>query len=88
MLKLALDALGSAGGSRRVLQQVAFDFVVDGRIGFIGNAFGVAVPTVEVVVGDDQQRGSPLGSSASRPSSVFRSAAEPMIALALLLSMM
>ncbi len=58
--QLALDALRAAGGARRVLQQVAFDLVVDRRIRFVCNAFGVAVPAVEVVVGDDQQLRQPV----------------------------
>ena len=59
--EFALDALGAAGGARRELKQVAFDLVVDRCIRFIGNAFGVAVPAVQIVVGDDQQLGQPVG---------------------------
>ena len=56
--KLALDALRSAGGARRILQQVAFDLVADRRIRLIRNAFGVAVPAVQIVIGDDAQLGN------------------------------
>jgi hypothetical protein len=35
-----LDALGPAGGARRVLQQITLDLVVDRCNRLIGNAFG------------------------------------------------
>ena len=88
MRQLTFDSLRAARGARRVLQQITLDFVVDRRIGFARNTFGIAVPAVQVVVGDDKRSGRPFGNSVARPSKVFRSAAEPTMALALLLSMM
>ncbi len=60
VLQLALDALRSTRCAGGVLQQVTFDLVVDRRIRFVCNAFRVAVPTVEIVVGDDQHRRKPV----------------------------
>ena len=93
--QLPLDPLWPAGRARGVLQQITFTFVVDRCIRLTGNAFGVALPAVEVIVGDHQQVGQaagleapPLAECSARFSQVLRSAAEPMIALAALLSMM
>ena len=87
-VQFALDALRSARCARGVLQQIAFDLVVDRRIRLVCNAFRVAVPTVEIVVGDDQQRRKPVRQLGIQTLEESRSAAEPMMALALLLSMM
>jgi hypothetical protein len=59
--KLAADPLRPPGGARRILQQVTFDLVGDRRRGLTGNAFRVARPAIEVIVGDHQEFGQSVG---------------------------
>ena len=70
MRKFPLDALRAARGARRVLQQVALPLVLDGGIGLVRNRFRVALPAVQVVVGDQQNvrktRGQMVGQVLAR----------------------
>ncbi len=61
MRELAANPLGPAGGSRRVLQQITFALVGDRLSRLVGNTFRVALPTVQIVVGDQQQFGKAVG---------------------------
>ena len=61
MRQRTFDALGPAGGTRGVLQQIALNLVVDGRIRLIGNTFRVTQPAVQIIVGNQQQPGQPVG---------------------------
>ncbi len=69
--QLAFDPLGPTGGARRVLQQVAFDLVVNRGVRLIRNAFRVALPARQVGVsvgrGDHQQLRQPARQVLGQP---------------------
>ena len=59
--QLAFDAFGASGRARGVLQQIALDLVDDRGVRLVGHAFGVARPSLQGAVGDQQQRRQAVG---------------------------
>ena len=55
MRQCTFDALGSPGGSRGVLQQIALNLIIDGRIRLIGNTFRVALPAIHIAAHDEKK---------------------------------
>ena len=56
-----LDALRPTRRSGRVLKEVALPLVVDRRFRLVRNALRVALPTVQIVVGDQERGGKSVG---------------------------